>query len=62
MYKHHALNELASGSALNRINPFETMMFRKRIARIYQPQARHLQDTPERVIGDMWRIELETFG
>jgi len=60
--KQYDMSELASSTFLERSHPSFNPQTWQRIARIYQPQARHLQDTPARPIGDMWSIEFESFG
>jgi hypothetical protein len=62
-YKREELNERSSRGALMHSNFAEPQIYRSKIARIYQPQKKHVHNHPNnKTIGKTWVIEFESWG
>lgn len=63
MYKREELNERASRSFYLHSNPWDFMLYRSKIARIYHPQKKHVHNHPaNKTLGKYWVIEFESWG
>ena len=62
-YKRSELNEKASRTAYIHSNIWDNAPHRDRVARIYQPQKKHVHNVPSfKNIGKYWVIEFESWG
>lgn len=63
MYKREEINERASRSFYLHSNPWDTQLYRSKIARIYHPQRKHVHNHPaNKTVGKHWVIEFESWG
>ena len=62
-YKRPELNTKASITSMKNMAPWDTQMYRHKIARIYMPQKKHLHCHPtNKTAGKYWAIEFDSWG
>ena len=63
MYKRPELNEKAGATSYIHSNIWDGQPYRHRVARVYQPQKKHVHNVPQnKSIGKWWAIEFESWG
>ena len=63
VYKRAELNQKCSVTAMKHMAPWDTQMYRTKIARIYMPQKKHVHCHPtNKSGGKYWAIDFEGWG